>query len=154
MATAYWTLKYAEPLIVVPSMGLFYRGDECRIRTPLSRGLHRILESAVGDGGDFLIERVGSDQILLEIRDVDTGSWTSVHSTARWVRFMEALVSVQLRVQLRVSRPLRMAVGEFQKSDYSRKLPADVVTLIVRMCFARTCNAHTRRLETLSYQRQ
>ena len=141
MATTYWTLKYREPLVVVPGMGLLYRGDICQIRTPLSRGLHRILESAIGAGGDFIIECVDSDRVILEINDVDTGSWTSVHCTLRWDQFMLALVAMQLRVQLRVSRPVRKAVRAFQESDYGRKLPAEVVTLISCMCFERTFNA-------------
>ena len=153
MATAYWTLKYSEPLVVVPGMGLFYRGDRCRIRTPLSRGLHRILESAIGDRGDFIIESVGFDRVILEIDDVDTGSWTSVHCTMRWDQFMAALIVVQLRVQLRVSRPMRKAVREFQESGYGRKLPADVVMLISGMCFERTFNAQIPRVETISYRR-
>jgi hypothetical protein len=153
MATQYFTCKYPIPLVVVPIMGLFYKGEECHLRTPLSLGLHRTLDRAVRGGGDFNIERVISGQVLLSIDSVQMGSWTSVHGPGRWNHFMSALVRVQLRVRRLQSR--LALVREFQRSDWGLRLPAGIVDEIVHVCFEKKYrqNSNATSVETLSFQR-
>jgi hypothetical protein len=153
MATEYWTGKYADPMVVLPGMGLFYRGPHCHMRSPLGRGMCRILDGALRNGGEFTFQSLGMGQVIFCIEGLRTGEWTSVHGDGRWNVFMSALVRVQLWVRRRRSR-LQLAL-EFQRSSWGQHLPPDLVSDVVHKCFERTHvpSVGAVRVESLSFRR-
>ena len=104
MCTEYWTAKYPDPMVAVPGMGLFYRGPNCHMRTPLGHGMCRMLDGALRSGGEFTFQSLGFGQVVFCMEGLRTGEWTSVHGSGRWNIFMSALVRVQLWVRRRRSR--------------------------------------------------
>ncbi len=152
MCTEYWTAKYPDPMVAVPGMGLFYRGPNCHMRTPLGHGMCRMLDGALRSGGEFTFQSLGFGQVVFCIEGLRTGEWTSVHGSGRWNIFMSALVRVQLWVRRRRSR-LHLAL-EFQRSGWGLHLPRDVVAEIVHRCFERRFapSVGVARVETLSFR--
>jgi hypothetical protein len=130
MATHYFTAKYADPLVVLPRMGLFYLNSTVCFLTPFGRGLKRMLDNCITAGGDFRIEMTESGMVALRIQYAELDFSCSLSGCCA---FVASVVCVQRQVRQRQGR-LRV-VAEFQRSNWGASLPVDIVKKITHVCF-------------------
>ena len=132
MALEYRSANQACPLIVLPRMGFFYGDDDLCFQTRFSRGLIRMLNTTVESGGEFRIERVNSDLIVLKMDQGDVQFWCSLNSING---FIVSLARVQRRIRQR--RAKMHVVAAFHRSNWGLALPVDILKKVTHMCFER-----------------
>lgn len=130
MALEYWSARQPCPLIVLPRMGFFYGGDDLCFQTRFSRGLIRMLNNTIESGGEFFIERVNSELIVLKMDQGDVQFWCSLNSINV---FLVSLVRVQR--QIRQRRAKMRVIAAFHGSKWGHALPVDILKTITHMCF-------------------